>query len=298
MGEGWSRRRFLRLTAAVATGAVGLGGYVWQVEPHWVETVRRRLPIVGLPEPLHGATLMQLSDLHVGRRVSEAYLTGTLERAATLRPDIVVVTGDFIAYDAAYDWTALDRVLGRLPRGRLATFGIPGNHDYGRNWAEPRVYRRVAEVAAAHGVRMLRNEVMDVGGLPVAGLDDLWGPRFGPEQALARLPHERDAIVLCHNPDAVDLPALTGIRGWVLAGHTHGGQCRPPFLPPPILPVRNRRYTAGQFAIGAGRSLYINRALGHLLQVRFNVRPEVTLFTLEPAAASTRSVTSLTVAYR
>jgi hypothetical protein len=263
-------------------GAAGLGGYAWQVEPHWVETVRRRLPLAGLPAALHGATVMQLSDLHVGRRVSEDYLRDALERAALLRPDIVVVTGDFIAYDAAYDWTALDRVLRRLPRGRLATVGIPGNHDYGRNWAEPRVCERVAGLTRDHGLRLLRNEAIEVAGLLVVGLDDLWGPRFDPAPALAEVEPVRDALVLCHNPDAVDLPALAGIRGWVLAGHTHGGQCRPPFLPPPVLPVRNRRYTAGEFAIGAGRRLYINRALGHLLQVRFNVRPEITLFTLEP----------------
>jgi predicted MPP superfamily phosphohydrolase len=47
-----------------------------------------------------------------------------------------------------------------------------------------------------------------------------------------------------------------------------------------VLPVRNKRYTAGEFVVGDGRRMYINRGLGHLLQVRFNVRPEMTLFTL------------------
>jgi predicted MPP superfamily phosphohydrolase len=47
-----------------------------------------------------------------------------------------------------------------------------------------------------------------------------------------------------------------------------------------VLPVRNNRYTAGEFVVGDGRRMYINRGLGHLLQVRFNVRPEMTLFTL------------------
>jgi hypothetical protein len=67
--------------------------------------------------------------------------------------------------------------------------------------------------------------------------------------------------------------------GW--AGHTHGGQCKPPFLPPPMLPVKNKRYTAGKFELANDRTLYINRALGHLWQVRFNVRPEITFFELE-----------------
>ena len=56
-----------------------------------------------------------------------------------------------------------------------------------------------------------------------------------------------------------------------------------PFLPPPVLPVRNKRYTSGTFEIVPGRTLYINRGLGHLIQVRFNVRPELTLFTLTRA---------------
>ena len=90
--------------------------------------------------------------------------------------------------------------------------------------------------------------------------------------------------MLCHNPDVLDEP-ISGVicEGGCSPGHTHGGQCKPPFLPPPLLPVRNRRYTAGTFAVGAGRTLYINRGLGHLIQVRFNARPELTLFTLERA---------------
>ena len=61
---------------------------------------------------------------------------------------------------------------------------------------------------------------------------------------------------------------------------------KPPFLPPPILPVNNRRYTAGAFDVGPGRTLYINRGLGFLHQVRFAVRPELTLFTLTRAPAA------------
>jgi len=51
-------------------------------------------------------------------------------------------------------------------------------------------------------------------------------------------------------------------------------------LPPPILPTKNKRYTAGEFDLGDGRRMYINRGLGHLIRVRFNVRPEITAFTL------------------
>jgi predicted MPP superfamily phosphohydrolase len=88
---------------------------------------------------------------------------------------------------------------------------------------------------------------------------------------------------LCHNPDAADLPVWGNHRGWILCGHTHGGQCKPPFLPPPLLPVKNRKYTAGVIDLSWHRHMYINRGLGHLLRVRFNVRPEVTVFRLARA---------------
>lgn len=276
----WTRRQFLRTSGATISAVVGLGGYAWAVEPHWVEVVRRELPLVGLPVALQGSRLVQLSDLHVGHRVSEDYLVGALRRAARLDPDIVVLTGDFIAYNEGYDWAALARVAAEIPHGRLATLAIYGNHDYGVAWSQPAVAARVRTVLEAHGIRLLQNETADVAGLTIAGLDDLWGPNFAPASTLEALPHDVDSVVLCHNPDAVDLPVFDTVQGWVLAGHTHGGQCKPPFLPPPILPVRNRRYTAGAFDIGPGRMLYINRALGHLIQVRFNVRPEITLFTL------------------
>ena len=87
-------------------------------------------------------------------------------------------------------------------------------------------------------------------------------------------------MALSHNPDTADRPVWGGMRGWILAGHTHGGQCRPPFLPPPILPVRNKRYSSGAFDVGPGRTMYVNRGLGYMLRVRFNARPELTLFTL------------------
>jgi predicted MPP superfamily phosphohydrolase len=47
--------------------------------------------------------------------------------------------------------------------------------------------------------------------------------------------------------------------------------------------VEDRRYTCGEFDLGDGRRLYISRGVGHLLQVRINVRPEVTLFELDRA---------------
>jgi uncharacterized protein len=244
--------------------------------------VRRSLPIRALPPGLAGRTLVQLSDVHVGPRVSDDYVIDVFQRVAELQPDIVVITGDLISYHApVFDQVAA--VYRYFPRGRLATVGILGNHDYGINWSHPEVAQRVVEAVAPFGIEVLRNEIRDVAGLQIVGLDDFWGTNFAPEPVLASIDRTQAALVLSHNPDTADLPIWNGFAGWMLAGHTHGGQCKPPFLPPPLLPVRNRRYTSGEFDLSGDRRMYISRGVGHLLQVRFNVRPEVTVFELHPS---------------
>jgi uncharacterized protein len=272
-----TRRNFLYTAAASAAGA---GLYTWRVEPHWLEITRRPLAIRALPPSLAGRTLAQISDVHVGPRVDDGYVIEVFRRVAALRPDIVVVTGDFVSHhDGMFE--QMERVYRHFPRGRIATVGVLGNHDYGHRWGHPEIAARVAGIAGACGITVLRNDIRDVDGLQIAGLDDLWANHFDPESALERLDPGRASLVLSHNPDTADLPVWDGYEGWILSGHTHGGQCKPPFLPPPLLPVRNRTYTSGEFALAGNRRMYISRGVGHLIRVRFAVRPEVGLFELK-----------------
>lgn len=277
-----TRRGFLRAAGVSLGGAAATGLYTWRIEPHRLELVRRPLEVRSLPPSLAGRTLVQISDVHVGTRVDDAYVLATFRRIAELRPDIVVFTGDFITHHA-HVFDQLPNVYRHFPRGRMATLAILGNHDYGLNWAHPEIAARVVETINPFGITVLRNQVSDIDRLQVAGLDDLWANQFDLAAVVARLDPRRATIVLSHNPDTVDLPGWESYEGWILSGHTHGGQCKPPFLPPPLLPVRNRRYTAGEFELAGGRRLYISRGVGHLLQVRFNVRPEVTVFELRSA---------------
>jgi uncharacterized protein len=281
-----NRRTFVRRTAgAVVASAVGVVGYTIGVEPHWLEIVERNLAIENLPSALEGARLAQISDLHVGPQVSDEYLVHSFDRVRALAPDVVVCTGDFITHRAGRrdaQYRQLRAVLASYPHGRLATVGILGNHDYGHGWGDPSIAARVVSEAERAGVRILRNEVQVVRGLDIIGIDDLWARRGDPVTALS----DRESaagLVLVHNPDAADEQLWPRYRGWMLAGHTHGGQCKPPFLPPPLLPVKNRRYVQGEVSVDAERTLYISRGVGHLIRARFNVRPEITLFTLRSA---------------
>ena len=283
-----NRRAFIGAGATVLAGGAGLIGYATQIEPHWLELVERKFPIANLPAELEGKTLAQISDIHVCSYVDEAYLTRSLQRVAAFVPDMVVVTGDFVSWEESRSEriraAELNRVYSHLPQGKIATIGILGNHDYGHSWKDPRIALQITTLVSAHGIHILRNETMNVRGLDFVGIDDLWSGRADTRAAFAQRSADR-AIALCHNPDGLDDLPWEGFSGWVLAGHTHGGQCKPPFLPPPILPVVNRRYTAGRFELDGHRRLYINRALGHLTKVRFNVRPEITMHRLRVAPA-------------
>ena len=271
-----TRRRFIFSALGAAAAATG---YAAMVEPFWIDVVHRAFAFARLSPGLRGVRLVQLSDLHICGRVSEDYLLRAFARVNALQPDIVAYTGDFMTLGRDTH-ERLVRLFPRFPKGRLATIGVLGNHDYGAAWREPGWATEIVRLANVAGIRMLRNEAMEVHGLTLVGLDDLWAGRCEPATALAAVDLARPTLVLSHNPDSADFGDWRGYRGWILSGHTHGGQCKPPFLPAPLLPVRNRRYTAGEIPLRDGRTLYINRGLGYLHQVRFNVRPEITVFTL------------------
>ncbi|MGI9043266.1 MAG: metallophosphoesterase [Gemmatimonadaceae bacterium] len=283
-----NRRKFMGASAALVTGGAGVIGYATLIEPHWLQLVTRDLKIANLPPGLHGAKLAHVSDIHVCSYVNERYLTESLRRLDPFAPDIVAFTGDFVSWEPDrpdnVKIAQLRRVLSNLPHGRLATVGILGNHDYGNTWRDAGIGALITDVVSGTGMRVLRNEVATVAGLDIVGIDDLWSGRADTQLALEER-RSGAAIALCHNPDSLDDLSWEGYSGWILAGHTHGGQCKPPFLPPPVLPVKNKRYSSGEIAVDADRALYISRGVGHLLKARFNVRPEITVFTLKPEKA-------------
>ncbi len=270
------------MLAAGATAA-----YARFVEPHWPAVEHVAMDFPGLPAELRGLRIAQLSDLHLSPRVSGAYLREQFERTVSLSPDVIVLTGDFITRaDSRYqnELTELLKVL-QAPRG---VYAVLGNHDFGVYQGlfparvGPFLADRTTTTVAAAGVQVLRNavQVIERAGarLQLAGLDDLWSGSCDPAAAFRDVDPALPCLALAHNPDTLinlkDYPCR-----WVLSGHTHGGQVRIPLLGAPILPVVNRRFDKGLIAVGDQR-LYVNRGIGHLIPVRINCRPEITLFEL------------------
>lgn len=272
-----NRKTFLK---AIGLAGVGTLLYSWQLEPFWLEFVYQKMPIKNLPRALEGKIMMQISDLHIGNRFDWKFIIDSFQEAKNLQPDIVVYTGDFVTWEDEEQLGQLDRVMEHAVRGSLGTFGVLGNHDYGNRWREISVADSIVKVLNNHGINIIRDAVENVEGLNIYGFEELWSPNFNPSRVMKDWNENEANIVLCHNPEVCDLPIWNGYNSWILSGHTHGGQCKIPFLSPPIIPVTNRKYTAGKLDLEDGRTLYINRALGHSYQIRFNVRPEITVFQL------------------
>ena len=277
-----TRRHFLYSAGGALAAGLGAAGYATAIEPEWIELVERPLAVPHWPGHRQGKTLLHLSDLHAGHRVSSGYLRRVCARARELKPDLVVYTGDFIDTDPSRlgDTTG---ILSELPLGTSATFGVLGNHDYGAGWSQNDLASELRSILSARGIRILGNTSADLSGLIIAGCDDLWAKRCRTEEALRACKPGAAMIALAHNPDIADQTAWHGKKGVILSGHTHGGQCKPPFLPAPLLPVKNKRYAAGFYDLEPVRAIYISRGVGHLTRIRFNVRPELTLFTLVAA---------------
>jgi uncharacterized protein len=277
------RRTFIKKSLISLAGlSVFSGLYAWQIEPFWLEFVKIKMPIKNLPEALVGKTLMQISDIHIGNKFDYKYIIDSFKKAQAYNPDFVAYTGDYVSlHNGEVQYTKLDEVLKNSVKGKLGTVAILGNHDYGNQWLEKNVADKISSMLEENGITILRNQQIEKGGLHFIGFDDYWGLNFNPQIVMKDYDPLKPNIVLCHNPDVCDLNIWNNYEGWILSGHTHGGQCKPPFLPPLILPVKNKSYAAGIINLTNNRTLYINRALGHLHQVRFNVRPEITIFELE-----------------
>ena len=234
------------------------------------------VPVAGLPRGWEGARIVQLSDLHAGRHVTKERLQRIARRAARLKPDILVVTGDIVHNSPVFARQAAEAIAS-IPT-TYGTFACLGNHDF---WAGPDDVERALEDA---GVRVLRNRgtLLRRGGdgLWLCGVDDPWNGRFDLKAALAGKPADAATVLLSHQPNTWPRAQELGVQ-LQLSGHTHGGQLALLWLHRSLSLARLiTPFVAGLYNVGACY-LYVNRGAGSVMpMVRIGARPEVTELTL------------------
>lgn len=270
-------------------------GYAYSIEPTWLEVNRHVIPIRDLGDAFAGLKLAHLTDFHYGPQIPASYLEEALARVQAEKPDIIALTGDFI--HKGYRHVSAAARLFRHLRAPMGVFAVLGNHDFSvRNVLGvrryPGLHRAVAEALSAEGVRVLRNqhERFERRGssLVLAGVDDLWSRECDPARTLAGACPHAPRIILSHNPQAVEL--FAGERcDLLLSGHTHGGQVNWPGLGRLLLAGKARRWAAGLYPHNDGH-LYVNKGVGFGWRFRFQTRPEIALFTLQPHTAPPTSL--------
>jgi predicted MPP superfamily phosphohydrolase len=236
----------------------------------------KTLEVAGLPAALDGLKIAHLSDIHLTGHVSPAFYRYVLRRAVEWEPDLVAMTGDIIDKRKCLDW---------LPdcfahsRARGGSYFVLGNHDL--RIKDPSETRR----------RLLQLGWVDMGGtsrqitvrdtaIEIIGNESPWFP--APELRLTdAADHGQDIfrLLLSHSPDQIEWARRRGVH-LMLAGHTHGGQGRLPWIGPVLSPsFYGSRYASGTFHLPP-TTMHVTRGLSGVHLMRINCPPELALLTL------------------
>ena len=241
-----------------------------------------------LPEAFHGLRIAQISDIHYDEYTEPFFVREVVRRVNALKPDVVVLTGDFVSYGPlpAHIGARLSYPCAEILSGIACVnrFVCLGNHDALVGWSV------VADALKVHGFPLLLNSALPFersgSRLWFAGIRSSTEDYPNLDQAIPQKTAANEPVILlAHEPDFAPHVLRRGGVDCMLSGHTHGGQVRLPFLGTPrsMLPRGGKRYVQGLFDLGP-MQLYVNRGIGTVgLPIRFQCPPELTLLTLQPA---------------
>jgi len=239
------------------------------------------VPIANLPAALHGFTIAQISDIHVGPTIKRNYLDAIVDAVNELEADLIAVTGDLVDGSVA-QLAQHTQPLARLS-ARHGAYFVTGNHEYYSG-----VEAWLVEIRRL-GLRVLMNEhvvVMHEGAaVVVGGVTDHSAHHYDSAQrsdpAAAMVGAPRDAafrLLLAHQPRSAFAAAPVGFD-LQLSGHTHGGQ----FLPWTFLVRLQQPITAGLHRIQS-LWVYVSRGTGYWgPPLRLGAPSEITHLRLIPA---------------
>jgi uncharacterized protein len=245
------------------------------------------VPLLDLAPALHGFSIVQISDIHVGTTIRKKYVERIVKAVNALKPDLIAVTGDMV------DGSVRDLAVHTAPLAGLqavhGAFFVTGNHEYysgATAWT--------AEFVRL-GLRVLLNEhaVIEHQGasLVIAGVTDFSSHRFNASQrsdphiALAGAPTDASVkILLAHQPRSAAAAASAGFD-LQLSGHTHGGQ----FWPWNLFVRFQQPFTAGLHRLNH-LWIYVSRGTGYWgIPNRFGAPSEITRLRLVPVKAPNKS---------
>lgn len=273
----FSRRQFLK--GVLAAGAAGLVADGILFEPRRIVVEKTTIAIRNLPDAFEGFKICQITDVHHGPLVGLKFVEKVVDKANSLRPDLIALTGDYVAVSHKYIAPCIS-ALCRL-KSAYGTLAVLGNHDH---WEGAELTR---DVFSKYNVPVITNtnrliEIKD-NAICIGGVGDFYEDRQDLTAAFRGAP-DIPRILLSHNPDYAEVMPKTKRVDLVLAGHTHGGQIRLPFSIAPVnMSEYGQKYTGGLVKLN-DTQVYVSRGIGVVgVPIRFNCPPEITLITLTKA---------------
>ncbi|MEP0959787.1 metallophosphoesterase [Microcoleus sp. FACHB-1515] len=287
------------------------------MEPYVLDRSTIAAEVPSLPQSWQGKQIAVVSDFQIGMwMANDSTVERAIDRIITDRPAAALIAGDFVYKPGENLTPELDRVIELirpLAAAQIPTYAVLGNHDYGvktltqADAAGQHRANQIRQALESTGIRVLQNEAIVLPNadrtsedekLYLVGIGAYLPKQSQPSKAIAQVPADAARFVLMHNPASfAELPS--GTAPIAVAGHTHGGQIRIPFLPkwswmtlvedkPSwswLSQIRGDAVRVSGWILGygnAGNRLYINRGIGFShLPIRFNCSPELTVFTLQ-----------------
>lgn len=263
----------LKMTLLVIVTGAAILADMYLIEPNWLEVKEVTVRDERLADILAGTRIVQISDIHAGRRIGfrEESLVRKVNR---LEPDLILITGDFIS-DLSGMQSAMETV--RRMQATIGKFGVPGNNDHYRLKPDG----MVTEFAKT-GLQLLRNEnrripLKNGKVLNLVGVDDPVTGHAKIKIALTGVPSGEPVVMMAHSPSFLKTAVSAGVD-LLLVGHTHGGQVGIPALVRYFRNSSPTSYISGLMCEGK-TLMYVNRGIGMTNKpVRFLCRPEITVF--------------------
>lgn len=252
-----------------------------------LETTSYTVKSKKLPSAFSGFRIAQISDLH-NAEIGKGN-TKLLKALQSEKPDIIVITGDFIDSRSTDPEVAVN--FAKEAMKIAPCYYIPGNHE-----ARVGEYITLKENLLKLGVIVLEDEKVSLEcedhHITILSLSDpgFWSPdQFVDRSAtvkekIADLKAEEDGfcLLLSHRPEHFEDYVQCGID-LALTGHAHGGQFRIPLIGGFFAPNQGffPKYDAGLFSKNE-TNMVVSRGLGNsIFPFRINNRPELVIVTLE-----------------
>lgn len=259
--------------------------YITYVATVKIEVREYRLTNKKIPDSFKGLKILQISDLHYGSTMFEKNLKEIVKISNDRKPDIVVFTGDLIDINYNIKKEEKEKIIDSLSKitSTLGKYAIQGDEDTDD----------INIVLNQSGFTILKNEydlIYNNSNDPILliGLSSLLGNNQDYEKGYNYFNNETYnsniyTITLVHEPDSItDILNNYSQTDLILAGHSHNGDVRIPFIDLPLITKEGaKKYNKEEYKVD-NTNIYISGGLGtnNSLGIRMFTRPSINLYRL------------------